>query len=349
VDTRFRCYRGSVSGFRGFRNPRQTGKQRDARGQMTREAPFRRRGCRYAPRTSRDARRAFFNASNVFFSEKYGEPRRACTTDPSRVRSHCLFQSTRSKCRRRFREESTISESRAAVWSFRAMWQCPSKTSGARRAAALGGSRARALRYVQVEEDSRHDEPSPRRGRRDGISRGTRRGGPHAQRRGGGASRDLSRSRVWAHALPRARGLAPLAAGHRGGGREEDLVPVLPGPRGRGGGRGEPLGDARRAVVVRYDQARGPTVREELAVPGNRRVARVRASLAHAPDARARGAGVRRLVKDAHRAVLAPRARYAAARTTPRRRGDANVTPEERPEKPRADARRGRPTHSVKY
>ena len=40
------------------------------------------------------------------------------------------------------------------------MWRCPSKTSGARRAAALGGSRARALRYVQVEEDSRHDEPS---------------------------------------------------------------------------------------------------------------------------------------------------------------------------------------------
>ena len=76
MDTRFRCYRGFVSGFRGFRNPRQTGKQRDARGQMTREAPFRRRGCRYAPRTSRDARRAFFNASNVFFSEKYGEPRR---------------------------------------------------------------------------------------------------------------------------------------------------------------------------------------------------------------------------------------------------------------------------------
>ena len=216
------------------------------------------------------------------------------------------------------------------------------KRLGTRRAAALSGSRALVLRYAQVEEDSRHDEPSPRRGRRDGISRGTRRGGPHAQRRGGGASRDLSRSRVWAHALPRARGLAPLAAGHRGGGREEDLVPVLPGPRGRGGGRGEPLGDARRAVVVRYDQARGPTVREELAVPGNRRVARVRASLAHAPDARARGAGVRRLVKDAHRAVLAPRARYAAARTTPRRRGDANVTPEERPEKPRADARRGR-------
>lgn len=51
--------------------------------------PFRRRGRWYAPRTSRDARRAF-HASNVFFSEKYGEPRRACTTDPSRVRSQCI-------------------------------------------------------------------------------------------------------------------------------------------------------------------------------------------------------------------------------------------------------------------
>jgi len=327
------------SGFRVRIPEPATDRKTERRAWGDDTVPFRRRGCWYAPRTSRDARRAF-HASNVFFSEKYGEPRRACATDPSHVRSHCSNRHNRSlvggsEKNRRYRN-------RAPPWSFRAMWRCPSKTSGARRAAALGGSRARALRYVQVEEDSRHDEPSPRRGRRDGISRGTRRGGPHAQRRGGGASRDLSRSRVWAHALPRARGLAPLAAGHRGDGREEDLVPVLPGPRGRGGGRGEPLGDARRAVVVRYDQARGPTVREELAVPGNRRVARVRASLAHAPDARARRAGVRRLVKDAHRAVLAPRARYAAARATPRRRGDGDVTPEERPEKPRADARRGR-------
>ena len=199
------------------------------------------------------------------------------------------------------------------------MWQCPAKR---RRGAEPrhSAARARALRYVQVEEDSRHDEPAPRRGRRAGPSRGTRRGGPHAQRRGGGASRDRSRSRVRAHALPRARGLAPLAAVHGGDGREEDPVPVLPGPRGRGGGRGEAPGDARRAVVVRYDQARGPTVRPRrgLAVPGNRRVARVRASLAHAPDARARRAGVRRLVQDPHRAVLAPRARYADARATPR-------------------------------
>ena len=194
------------------------------------------------------------------------------------------------------------------------------KRLGTRRAAALSGSRALVLRYAQVEEDSRRDEPSPRRGRRAGLSRGTRRGGPHAQRRGGGASRDLSRSRVWARALPRARGLAPLTACHRGDGREEDPVPVLPGPRGRGDGRGEPPGETRHAFVLRYDQARGPTVRPRrgLAVPGNRRVARVRASLAHAPDARARRAGVRRLGQDAHRAVLAPRARYAAARATPR-------------------------------
>lgn len=289
---------------------------------------------RHATRDARFTRRTFFLVKNT---ESPGEP----ALPTLRAYGLSVFQSTQSKSRRRFREEPTISESRAAV-----VVSChvavPLENVRGTRAAALGGSRARALRYVQVEEDSRHDEPSPRRGRRDGISRGTRRGGPHAQRRGGGASRDLSRSRVWAHALPRARGLAPLAAGHRGDGREEDLVPVLPGPRGRGGGRGEPLGDARRAVVVRYDQARGPTVREELAVPGNRRVARVRASLAHAPDARARRAGVRRLVKDAHRAVLAPRARYAPARATPRRRGDGDVTPEERPEKPRADARRGR-------
>lgn len=251
--------------------------------------------------------------------ERFFTRRRACVTDPSRVHVRTLTQSTRelsSAVPRRTDESYGIARRRRC---FVPCGSAPPKTSRARRAAALGGSRARALRYVQVEEDSRHDEPSPRRGRRDGISRGTRRGGPHAQRRGGGASRDLSRSRVWAHALPRARGLAPVAAGHRGDGREEDLVPVLPEPRGRGGGRGEPSGDARRAVVVRYDQARGPTVRGELAVPGNRRVARVRASLAHAPDARARRAGVRRLVKDAHRAVLAPRARYAAARATPRR------------------------------
>ena len=113
MDTRFRCYRGFVSGFRGFRNPRQTGKQRDARGEMT---PFRSddavvgtlRG-RHATRNARFTRRTFFLVKNT------ESPGRACTTDPSHVRSHYLFQSTRSKSRRRFREVPTISESRAAV------------------------------------------------------------------------------------------------------------------------------------------------------------------------------------------------------------------------------------------
>ena len=67
-----------LSGFRvripGIPEPATDRKtERRAWGDDT--VPFRRRGCWYAPRTSRDARRAFY-ASNVFFSEKYGEPRR---------------------------------------------------------------------------------------------------------------------------------------------------------------------------------------------------------------------------------------------------------------------------------
>ena len=68
-----------LSGFRvripGIPEPATDRKtERRAWGDDT--VPFRRCGCWYAPRTSRDARRAFY-ASNVFFSEKYGEPRQS--------------------------------------------------------------------------------------------------------------------------------------------------------------------------------------------------------------------------------------------------------------------------------
>lgn len=77
------------SGFRVRIPEPATDRKTERRAWGDDTVPFRRRGRWYAPRTSRDARRAF-HASNVFFSEKYGEPRRACTTDPSRVRSQCI-------------------------------------------------------------------------------------------------------------------------------------------------------------------------------------------------------------------------------------------------------------------
>ena len=219
------------------------------------------------------------------------------------------------------------------------MWQCPPKTSRARRAAALGGSRARALRYVQVEEDSRHDEPSPRRGRRDGISRGTRRGGPHAQRRGGGASRDLSRSRVWAHALPRARGPSHPPPATVETDEKRTWSPSSPSPAAEAAVAASPRRHTprRRRAVRPSAWTNGPG---RTRGPGNRRVARVRGCASThqtlARDAPAFDGSSKT------RTVRFSRHVHGTPRRARRHADDEDVTPEERPEKPRANARRGR-------
>ena len=189
---------------------------------------------------------------------------------------------------------------------------------------------------------SRHDEPSPRRGRRDGKSRGTRRGGPQS-----------AAARWWR--LPRPLTVACLGA-------RPPSRPLRSHPTGR-----PPWRRTRRGPGPRPPRAPRPRRRSRRALrrrtPRRRRAVRpsawtngpgrtrgprkqtrrpVRASLAHAPDARARrvleaifdGSSKTRTVRFSRHVHGARRARRHA--------DDEDVMPEERPEKPRANARRGR-------
>ena len=203
------------------------------------------------------------------------------------------------------------------------MWQCPSenvKGTPSRRTRWLARASAPLCPSRRGLEARR--AVAATRTPRWKLSRDPTRGSARAAARWWRLPRPLTVACLGARP-PRARGLAgPPPPATVETDEKRTWSPSSPSPAAEAAVAASPpaTSPSRRRRVLR-----GTTSRVDQRSGENSRSPETDASPASAPAspthqtlARER-AGVRRLVKDAHRAVLAPRARYAAARATPRR------------------------------